>query len=160
MRDTGRSLVYQAEQEVRAIIADGGMIEFCGSTLVVPQERMFGDLEGVQRYVDSVLDHVHEDYPRAAYPITVRARGGRTKAHYEARGHIIAVPEHVGSLTSWAMREIVILHEVAHHLASVREQHGPEFRGVFCQLLEKVFSREAGLLLRVAFGERGLAVIG
>ena len=53
---------------------------------------------------------------RSRCALTVRARRGVTAAHYEnaAGAGTIAVPDRRPA--DWAMRELVVLHEVAHHL--------------------------------------------
>ena len=61
-------------------------------------------------------------------------RRGVTAAHYErrpttARG--VAVPD---GRTRWALRELVVLHEIAHHLCDAEPPHGPEFVATFCDL--------------------------
>ena len=71
----------------------------------------------MQRYVDDVLalPTVRRQWPEVA-PLRVRARRAATAAHYENRdgAGVIAVPD-VGT-ADWAMRELVVLHEIAHHL--------------------------------------------
>jgi putative metallohydrolase (TIGR04338 family) len=123
------------------------VIEAYGTSFRTPDERKFARVEDIQRYVDAVLAHVGHDRP-----VKVRVRKGITKAHYEHYNETIAIPEN-----PWAMREIVVLHEIAHHLTKYSEPaHGPEFRSAFCDLLERVLCPEARFLLQVAFFERGL----
>ena len=150
MRDSERSKTYDAENEVLAILLGQGTVEMFGSRFAIPDERKFSDIAGVQRYVDAVMDHVGQ--PKS---ITVRERKGQTKAHYEPLNQVIAVP--VG--TRWALREMVILHEIAHHLTpNDLPSHGREFRRNLSELAGKVLAPEAEFFLRVAFGERGLTI--
>jgi putative metallohydrolase (TIGR04338 family) len=125
----------------------------------VPDDRKFGDIDAVQRYVDAVLalDRVRRAAPeRAALPVRVRARAGAAKAVYEAATHTIAVPPHrVGG--RWAMRELVVLHEIAHHLAP-GTGHGPPFVTTLLQLVEDLVGPEAGFLLRSALLDAGVEV--
>lgn len=147
-RDAERQKTYDAEFQVRRIFETPGvMIEAYGMTFMTPEERKFARVEDIQRYVDAVLAHVGHKRP-----VKVRVRKGIKKAHYEHFNETIAIPE-----SKWAMREIVVLHEIAHHLTKHSAQaHGPEFRSAFCDLLERVLSPEARFLLQCAFFERGL----
>ncbi|HET9564384.1 MAG TPA: TIGR04338 family metallohydrolase, partial [Mycobacterium sp.] len=120
-RDTQRSKVYAAEEFVRTLFdraSEHGdrSIEFFGTNLTLPPEGRFASVETVQRYVDDVLalGSVRTRWPAPA-PLTVRPRRGATAAHYERHddGAAIAVPER---RPNWALRELVVLHEVAHHL--------------------------------------------
>lgn len=148
MRDSDRAKVYAAEQEVRRMLAVPGFIKMYGTLVPVPDERKFGAVADVQVYVDRVLQHIGHDTP-----ITVRTRKGHKAATYSAMKQEIAIPDS----DRWALREVVVLHEVAHHLSRGSDQsHGPEFRSAFCNLLESVLAPEARFLLQVAFFERGL----
>jgi putative metallohydrolase (TIGR04338 family) len=115
--------VYAGENQVARLLdrsAEFPVVEVAGSRITVPPERHFGDLAGVQRYVDAVLelDWVVRRWPRAAaMPVTVRERRGAAQAHYEPDTATIAVPVR-GADARWALRELVVLHELAHHLAS------------------------------------------
>ena len=149
-RDSDRSKVYDAENELRYILKRQGTIEMHGTHIAIPDERKFSNVEDVQRFVDAVLDHIGEERV-----VTVRKRAGQRRAHYEPQARVIAVPVD----DTWALRESVVLHEVAHHLTAVdAPDHGQEFRRNLCDLLEKVLAPEARYLLQVAFFERGLTV--
>jgi putative metallohydrolase (TIGR04338 family) len=50
-----RSAVYSAEDQWSAVLDRGGVVDFFGSRIDVPQQRRFGDLASVRRYVDAVL---------------------------------------------------------------------------------------------------------
>lgn len=161
-RDYQRSLVYEAEFELRSVLEFGGTIEHFGSTFNVPAEKKFGDIDSVQRYVDEVVTlSAVKALPRADIPVTVRSRRGIKKAHYECRERVIAIPDHVladpgGS--SWAMREVVVLHELAHHLDPDQGFHGPSFTATFLHLIEHVIDPVAAHMLRVALYERGVSI--
>ena len=149
VRDSERQKTYEAEWEVRALLSRRGTIEMFGTQVAIPDERKFGTVEAVQAYVDAVMEHLGKDRE-----VTVRKRKSADRAHYERLGSGIAGPDH-----EWALREMVILHELAHHFTSVDvPSHGQEFRKNFCDLAEKVLAPEARVLLQVAFGERGLKV--
>ncbi|MFR9750402.1 TIGR04338 family metallohydrolase [Nocardia sp. 004] len=157
VRDTQRAKVYDAEQLVRGVFdrADEHhtrAVELYGSQLTLPIERRFASVESVQSYADKVLSLVwiRARWSRAAVPVLVRARAGRTAAHYEPAEGVLAVPVHVGG-TAWALRELVVLHELAHHLAPDAESvapHGPEFCSRYIDLVDGVIGPEAALLLR------------
>ncbi|WP_454199912.1 TIGR04338 family metallohydrolase [Nocardia sp. Marseille-Q1738] len=157
VRDSQRAKVYDAEQLVRGVFdrADehgARTVELYGSHLTLPIERRFASVESVQSYADKVLalNWVRSRWERAATPVRVRARGGVTAAHYEAAEAVLAVPLHTGG-TAWALRELVILHELAHHLESAPAAvaaHGPEFCDRYVELVDGVVGPEAALLLR------------
>ncbi|EHI14016.1 hypothetical protein KEK_05212 [Mycolicibacterium thermoresistibile ATCC 19527] len=161
VRDTQRAKVYAAEQFVRTMFdraAEHGnrAVDFFGTRLTLPPEARFGSVESVQRYVDEVLDHpaVREQWPSAG-PLAVRPRRGVTAAHYERRGTsaVIAVPER---RDTWALRELVVLHEIAHHLCDAEPAHGPEFVATFCALAGAVMGPEVGHVLRVVYAKEGV----
>lgn len=154
--------MYAAEDQWSAVLDRGGVVDFFGSRIDVPDQRRFGDLSSVQRYVDAVLamPALVVAYPDLG-PIHVRERAGQTKAHYEPSTATIAVPLR----TQWAAREAVVLHEVAHHLTlsehAGRERppwHGPEFRGTMCALVAIVLGDAAALLLRAGYESAGLTM--
>jgi putative metallohydrolase (TIGR04338 family) len=154
-RDTQRAKVYAAEEFVRTLFdraAEHGnqVVEFFGTQLTLPPEGRFGSVAAVQRYVDDVLAHLG-----AERRLTVRGRRGTTAAHYELGddGATIAVPE---QHTTWALREMVVLHEIAHHLSDAEPPHGPEFVATFCELAEAVMGPEVAHVLRVVYAKEGV----
>jgi putative metallohydrolase (TIGR04338 family) len=166
-RDATRTAVYAAEQHVhrvmdRAAAGTAGVVEIAGSRLVLPPERRFGSVAAVQGFVDAAMSlrWVPESWPRARVPVTVRARRGMTAAHYERWTTTIAVPV---SGDRWALRELVALHELAHHLApdavdrsDPPAAHGAEFIGRMLELVDGITGPEVAFLLRVTFTEAGL----
>lgn len=165
-RDTDRSRVYEAEGLVRRLLdraVEFPTVQVAGSTLTLPVERRFGDVAAVQRYVAGVLalPTVGDRWPaRADVPVVVRERRGATQAHYEYSGAVIAVPTAMQdpSGTAWAMRESVVLHEVAHHLLGDHDTgHGPAFRSALLDLVDAVVGPELRLLLLVTYADVGLA---
>jgi putative metallohydrolase (TIGR04338 family) len=161
-RDTQRAKVYAAEEFVRTLFdraAEHGnrVVEFFGTQLTLPPEGRFASTSSVQRYVDDVLAHaaVLARWP-AVGALTVRARRGATAAHYERsddRGATIAVPDRH---STWALRELVVLHEIAHHLCDAEPPHGPEFVTTFCDLTEAVMGPEVAHVLRVVYAKEGV----
>lgn len=160
MTDGQRALVYEAEGVLARMIdrrTEFPVVAAFGSRVTVPDDRKFGDVASVQRYVDAVLalDWVARMAPeRARLPVRVRPRAGATKAEYEFLTATIAVPPHrIGG--RWAMRELVVLHELAHHLA-VETGHGPAFVAPLVQLVTELVGDEAGFLLRASLVDVGV----
>ncbi len=55
------------------------------------------------------------------------------------------------------MRELVVLHEVAHHLDDGDgPSHGPGFVATFCDLATVVMGPEVGHVLRVVYAKEGV----
>lgn len=158
-RDSQRAAVYAAEQLVRRIFDRSPqfpIIEVAGSHLTLPVERKFGSVASIQIYLDAVLAlrWVRAAWP-AAGPVKVRERAGASKTEY--RAGVIAIPTYrIGSC--WALRELVVLHELAHHFSPARPAHGPAFVSTFVRLVSELIGPEAGLLLQVTFFESGVAV--
>lgn len=163
-RDTQRSRLYEAEQLVRTMFdraaAGAPVVQIAGSTLTLPVERRFASLDSVRRYLAAVLDldWVRARWPRAAHPVTVRERAGAARAHYERVGAVIALPTHRGN-TAWALRELVLLHELAHHLAPGDDEaaHGPAFVDRLLTLVDRVIGPEAALVLRITLADNGVS---
>ncbi|MFG1790561.1 TIGR04338 family metallohydrolase [Nocardia sp. NPDC049149] len=158
VRDTQRAKVYDAEQLVRGVFdrADehgSRTVELYGSHITLPIERRFASVDSVQTYADKVLalNWVRAHWDRAGTPVRVRSRAGTTAAHYESADAVLAVPLHTDDGTAWALRELVVLHELAHHLESVPGSvaaHGPEFCTRYLELVDGIIGPEAALLLR------------
>lgn len=164
-RDADRSRVYEAEGLVRRLLERPGTqrtVQVAGSTIDLPAERRFASVESVQQYVDAVLalPAVRGHWPeRAAAPVTVRRRRGTGSAHYEYTGAVIAVPDQRDAATAgpWAMRELVVLHELAHHLTGdAHTAHGQRFRITMIELSEIALGPQLALLLRVTYADQGL----
>ena len=161
-RDSQRAKVYAAENFVRTLFdraAEHGSnsVEFFGTHLTLPPEARFGSLDAVQRYVNKVLEMpaVRREWGAVA-PLRVRARRASTAAHYEHRdgAGVIAVPDRGDA--DWAMRELVVLHEIAHHLCDVQPPHGSRYVTTLCTLAELVMGPEVGHVLRVVYAKEGV----
>jgi len=133
-----------------------GIVEFFGANITLPPEARFASVDSVQRYVDDVLGlpSVRARWP-GAEALAVRARRGITAAHYEYDGHLatIAVPDR---RSTWALRELVVLHEIAHHVCRAEPPHGPEFVAAFCELTDAVMGAEVAHVLRVVYAKEGV----
>lgn len=153
-RDSNRSLVYDCEATVAAVLDRGGTVDFHGSMLDVSRDVRFADIESVQRWLDQVRSTSwgYSDTPQ----VHVRARKGVTRAHWEAPG-TIAIPT---AGDRFALRALYVAHEYAHHVTHYRDAgspaHGPDFCRLYCDLVDHAVSPEAGLLLRDAFHNEGL----
>jgi putative metallohydrolase (TIGR04338 family) len=160
--DSRRSRVYAAEHQVERLLdraaAGATTVDFFGSGLTLPVERRFADIASMQRWCDEVLafQPVVQQWPGTP-PVRVRERKGLTRAHYQAPGEI-AVPLR----TRWAARELVLCHELAHHLvchdpavASDVAGHGGPFLDAYADLVEGVIGPEVALLLRAGFDAAG-----
>jgi putative metallohydrolase (TIGR04338 family) len=156
-RDLNRSAVYSAEDQVARLLDRGGGIDFFGSRLTLPPERRFADIGSVRRYVTAVLDMVG-----CEVPVQVRERRGSGRAHYDAATATIAIPLTGIGPQRWAAREVVVLHEVAHHLTAIEfddvAAHGPEFCATLLRLVGTVIAPEAALVLRAALDSAGVPV--
>lgn len=128
-------------------------VQIAGSTLTLPVERKFASIASVQTYCDAVLalNWVHAKW--GGDPVRVRERRGQRFAHYERDTKTIAVAPRLGG--DWGMRELVILHELAHHLCPA-SGHGPVFAELFLDLVTQVIGFEAGLLLRIAYADHNV----
>ncbi|MFV8299803.1 hypothetical protein A5668_05350 [Mycolicibacterium fortuitum] len=153
-KDTQRAKVYAAEQFVRTMFDRAAQhssraIDFFGTSLTLPPEAKFGSVDAVQRYVDDVVARV------GGPPVAVRPRRGATAAHYELTDGraVIAVPER----DTWALRELVVLHELAHHVSQADPPHGPAFVAAYCELCTTIMGPEVGLVLRMVYGKEGVA---
>lgn len=160
-RDSQRAKVYAAEEFVRTLFDrahehGNPVVDFFGTALTLPPEGRFGSVSTVQRYVDDVLAHpaVRERWPNAG-SVVLRPRRGVRAAHYEWTdgAATIAVPERQ---TTWALRELVVLHEIAHHLSHAQPPHGAEFVATFCELAAAVMGPEVGHVLRVVYAKEGV----
>jgi putative metallohydrolase (TIGR04338 family) len=159
-RDDQRARVYAAEQFVRTLFDRAGehrsrVIDFFGAQLTLPPEARFASVESVADYVDKVLamPAVRRRWHPAA--LAVRPRRGQTAAHYEKHSGtaVVAVPD---DADRWALRELVILHEIAHHLCPVEPPHGGAFVATLCELAEIVMGPEVGHVLRVVYAKEGV----
>ena len=161
-RDSQRAKVYAAEEFVRTLFdraAEHGSrsVEFFGAQLTLPPEARFGSVPAVQRYVNDVLalPSVRRQWPKVP-PLTVRSRRAATAAHYENQDGtgVIAVPDL--DAADWAMRELVVLHEIAHHLSDAQPAHGSQYVATLCTLAELVMGPELGHVLRVVYAKEGV----
>ena len=124
-----------------------------GSQVLLPEEVLFGTLTAAQAYADVQLGGL--DVP----PVRVRPRRGHQRAHWSVEGGqptiALPVPAHGAA---WALREAVLLHELAHHVAfhlDAAADHGPAFVRRMLQLVAAALGPEAELALRVDYAQSG-----
>jgi len=157
-RDSQRSRVYAAEDLWRAQLdaarAGAREVDVAGSRVVLPVELLFGDLSAARAWVRRL--EAAPTYPSGLAPLVVRARRGAGRAHYEQPA-TIALPAPVHGV-AWALRESVVLHEVAHHVAGAPVTHGPHFTAALIRLVRATLGTEAAFVLTVHYDRGGVAV--
>ena len=131
----------------------GADVAFHGTLMTPEQDRKFGQVPDISRYLSWLRSKNwgHGDVPAP----TVRVRRGATKATWQAPG-VIAIPD-----AAWARRELVVLHEYAHHVVwfgsgQSDNSHGPQFCRMFADLVRNAVGQSTGLLLTDAFYRAGL----
>lgn len=153
-RDGQRGRVYAAEDVWRAQLdaarAGARELAVAGSRVVLPLEVHFGDLDAVRAW----LSRLEAEGGWPAAPLSVRARRGVARAHYEPPARI-ALP---GPERPWALREAVVLHEVAHHLAGPPLDHGPHFAAAMLRVVGVALGPEAVLALQVRYAAADVSV--
>ncbi|WP_168698410.1 TIGR04338 family metallohydrolase [Gordonia paraffinivorans] len=168
-RDTGRAKFYEAERLVHRLFDNAPSsrtVQLAGTQITLPAEARFASADAVGDYVRRVLDlpAVRDRFARAAEPVSVRERRGRRAAHYERRAPAsgdgaveaeIAIPS--SSDGRWALRELVVLHEVAHHLDdSEGPGHGRGFVLTLIELVGLVLGPEVAFVYRVVLADSGI----
>ena len=163
-RDAQRARVYRAEDAWAARLdaaRQGAVLATVGgSAVVLPAERRLGSLDTARDYTVRVLalPEVRAAFGEVPAPALRSRRGGKA-AHWQPPGTIaLHVPPHG---EPWALRETVLLHELAHHLAETTGRatgHRAPFPAVVLLLVQAVLGAEAELVLRMAYGEQGVEV--
>ena len=158
-RDAQRARVYRAEDawaaRLDAARRGAPLATVGGSAVLLPAERRLGSIEQARGYCARVLA-----LPAVAAvagplaPPELRPRRGLRSAHWQLPGVIaLPVPRHG---EPWALRETVVLHELAHHLGELTGRcaaHCAPFPALVLLLVEEVLGPEAGLTLRVQYGD-------
>lgn len=147
--------VYGTEFEIRDLLRNSEKSEvfsydFYGHKMQLPRERNFADLASIQAYVTAVcsLAQVRRAFPNLRPP-TVSERRGAAYADYTPMKNEIRI--HTKDRDHrWAMREIVVLHELAHACAVV-DDHGPRFRGAFVYLVGEAMGPELATIMSAMF---------
>ena len=163
-RDRQRSRVYRAEDawaaRLDAARRGAPLATVGGSSVVLPAERRFGSVKAAQAYVARVLA-LPEVFAvlGPVEPPAWRQRRGARAAHWEPPGTIaVPVPPHG---EPWALRETVVLHELAHHVGELTGRaraHAPPFPALVLLLADAVLGEEAAFALRVDYGAERVEV--
>ncbi len=159
-RDGQKQKLYDAENILRRVYrnsveAGNPVVELSGVTLTLPPEAKFGSIESLQRYVDRVtqMASVTAQFGNRG-KVAVKERASSSQAHYQAN----TIHVHSGR-DNWAMSELVVLHELAHHYTLDSWEHGahgPTFAANFIDLVGLVMGPEAGLALRIIFDQNDI----
>lgn len=161
--DPDAPAVYAAENAVAQwldlVTPDSPEVTVHGKLFCPDPDPKFSDPEAFGCYLEKVLAHLteseHTFNGRELLPVTVRSRRGATRAVYEFATATVAVPPaEIGG--RWALRGLVALHELAHHLQG-EPGHGAEWRTTFLRLLEAVGQSEHAELLHLAYHDEGLS---
>ncbi len=150
-RDTSRAGVYSAEDQVIAVLDRGGVVDFHGSTFDVPRQRRFGDLTAASAYLNAVrrCSWGYSDTPAP----NLRHRRGPGRAHWMAPD-TIALPQDA----AWAMTELVLLHEYAHHVNwhhNGSSGHDQGYRDIMLNLVAEALAPQVATLLLAAYHSAG-----
>lgn len=153
-KDSQRGRVYEAENALHWLYngveqTGNPVVTVNGVTVTLPPEAKFANVDSIQTYVNRVMalpGVVHQFGHRP--PPRVRERRGSTKAHYCAG--VIAIP--MDRLGKWAQRELVVLHELAHHLAP-GDGHGPRFVSASLVLFGAALGPEVELIGRMIYAD-------
>ncbi len=133
-------------------------------TFMPEPEPLFTRPTEVQRFVDAALERLRAQSKQfgSAYrgrevkDVQVLPHGGFRRASY--RDGIIWLPQRERG-GAWALRGLVVAHELAHHLntgdGAIIDHHGAGFRATFVRLLEDLGWAETSAMLRAAFIEVG-----
>lgn len=166
-RDTQKHLVYDAEKlvakQLDAAARGVTTARVAGSTLTVPLDIRFGSLDAVNAYLESVqrTDWFAAAFPRAAaHPADARQRRGNRKAHYEWGTIAVHEPDNE---VGWAMRGLVVNHELAHHTRTLDgpaggAAHDEHFVAHMLRITRETLGPEAELLLMVTYANSGVAM--
>lgn len=126
-----------------------------GSTWPMPKEVKFESLNEVQVYVDVLRTRgwAKEAWPRHTKRIMVHANktGDEDQGVYAGRAYHqngnIYIPEH-GSGRSRFMRELFVLHELAHYFGST-QGHGEVFVATLMKLIESQMDPMFAMFYRI-----------
>lgn len=178
MEDPERSTTYAAEDmvaewldavcpdtgEVRVVLEDGPTRR---EVVYRPEvEPRFSRPEDVPGFVTAVLERLRQQAKqsgscyrgRELRPVRVVSLRGWKKAKY--RDGFIWLPERERG-GAWALRGLVVLHELSHHLntgveGAIIDAHGAGFRATFVQLLEDLGWAQIATMLQDAYGQVGV----
>lgn len=153
-----------ADGTVRVRLTRGGTARW--TTFEAEPEPRFTRPAEVQRFVDAALERLRAQTRqfgtayrgREAREVRVVPHGGSGRASYR-NGRIWLPQRERGG--AWALRGLVVAHELAHHLntgvdGAIIDEHGAGFRATFVRLLEDLGWTEVAAMLRAAYLEVGV----
>lgn len=147
VRQTG---IYTAELEVRRIMRNPRELAPNGHLGLYPVELCWTTVEQVQGYLEIVLSWPWDRWRTGkAWPCIAHWDDWPTP-HY--RSGVICLPKSA----PWNLRELVVLHELAHHFTQ-GQQHGPAWVQAFVDLVSTCIDPIVGQLLRTHFNQQGIA---
>jgi putative metallohydrolase (TIGR04338 family) len=138
-RDNQRERVYRGERQ---------------SGLQTPVSKLDPmTIRQCQKFIDKVLSRKSVAKVYGKRRITVERGRGGGRAFFENGDRIV-------SLGVWARQPIVLLHEIAHHLAPNNVQHGPEFVEAMLKITRQVLGKEAEEKLLAGYALHGVRTCG
>lgn len=140
------ALTVRDPDKVKVYAAESAYVQWLEPADTLIDEHRFDSVRDIQSYVDETLLQVG-----CVDPCRVRPGKGNEMAMYHSREKAIVIPE-----SAWALRESVVLHELAHHLVGASRGHGLAFRSAHVNLVETVLGHEASKLLQYEYFQRGL----
>ena len=160
--DRDASKVYQVEfalQDILDVCSEGDNTYrgIAGMQLTMPVEYKVGELDHIQRYANAVIRDYNgrHDTRHKKVRVVEGRRSLHKKAYYTHGMGRITLPQRDSG--SWAWRQTVVLHEIAHHLAPC-PGHGVEFAEVMLDLLENYVGLQAGLVYVILLDKEGITI--
>jgi putative metallohydrolase (TIGR04338 family) len=140
--------IIAAELEVRRIMRNP--LELAPNGHLFPVELRWSKVEQVQGYVDIVLSWPWDHWRTGpAWPVKVEWDDW-PNPHYESG--IIHLPK----AAPWTLRELIVLHELAHHFTQ-GQLHELAWVRAFLDLTSTCMDPIVGQLLRTHFNQQGIA---
>jgi putative metallohydrolase (TIGR04338 family) len=157
-------MVYNGENEVTRLLSLANRyrdpvreVELMGTVISLPLERKFASVESIQTYVERLLalPVIREAFPsfNGSVPTVQAAKRATKRACYY--WGTIEIPMGFQGGSRWACREMIVLHELAHHMAP-GDAHGARFRYAFVKLVEIAMAPEVGFALQVCWYQAGI----
>lgn len=123
--------------------------DFHGSTMYIPKEVRFATLKDVESYVNRVIQHPDlSDRVSSDQIVTINPSKYSNMGRSQHESSSISLPDNYEH-----RREILVLHELAHMLAS--SGHGESFRAMYYKLLRICMGYEIAFIMRDLI-ERGV----
>ena len=129
--------------------------EMYGSTWPIPHEVKFDTINEVQVYIDriKISEWAKAEWPRHSKRVLVKPHltGREDEGEYHGTAYhqdgVIYIPEH-GAGHSRFMRELYVLHELAHYYSS-DNHHTDKFRATLIKLVENQIDPMFAMFYRI-----------